>query len=190
MVRTDGSGTTAVFSEYLATINPAFREKVGVGKSVRWPVGLGAKGNEGVTGQVKLTPGSLGYIELAYATQNRLATAWIKNRAGRFVGPSVASATAAADCVEMPDSLHVSLADAGGADAYSIAAYTYFLVYEDAKDPTKGEALARFVWWAIHEGQKYGAGLDYAALPARVVARIEEKLKGLRSGSKRLLDGV
>lgn len=190
IVRTDGSGTTAVFSEYLATVSPGFQENVGVGKSVRWPVGLGAKGNEGVTGQIKITPGSIGYIELAYATQNKLPSAQVKNRSGHFVGPSIAGATAAADGVPMPDALHVSLADSASDSAYPIVAYTYLLLYEDNKDLVKGEALARFVWWAIHDGQKYGADLDYAPLPDRVVAKIESRLKGLRSGPKMLLDGV
>jgi phosphate transport system substrate-binding protein len=188
--RTDGSGTTAIFSEYVASVSPVFKEKVGVGKSVKWPIGFGAKGNEGVTGQLKIAPGAIGYIELAYATQNKLACAAVQNKAGQFVAPSVEAATAAADGVEMPDELHVSLAGATGASAYPIAAYTYLLVYDDAKDVSKGQALARFVWWATHEGQKYAKGLDYAPLPASVVSKVEAKLKALHSGGTKLLDGV
>lgn len=188
--RTDGSGTTAVFSEYVASISLAFKDKVGVGKSVRWPIGFGAKGNEGVTGQIKITPGAIGYIELAYATQNRLPCAAVENRSGRFVTPTVEAATAAADGVEMPDEMHVSLAEARGAAAYPIASYTYLLVYDDAKDVSKGQALARFVWWATHDGQKYAKALDYAPLPASVVNKVEVKLRALHSGGTKLLDGA
>ena len=188
--RSDGSGTTAIFSEYLARGVPAFAERVGVGKSVRWPVGFGAKGNEGVTGQLKSTPYSIGYIELAYALQNKLPTAQVQNRAGHFVAPSALGATAAAESVEMPDSLHVSLAEASAEAAYPIASYTYLLVPEDVKDREKGQWLARFLWWAIHDGQRFSTDLDYARLPDKVVARIEGKLRALRSGETRLLEGV
>ncbi|HET9954976.1 MAG TPA: phosphate ABC transporter substrate-binding protein PstS [Polyangiaceae bacterium] len=188
--RTDGSGTTAVFTEYLSTVNPAFKEKVGAGKSVKWPAGLGAKGNEGVTGQVKTTPGAIGYMELAYATQSKLPTAAIQNKASKFVAPSAAGATAAAESVEMSEALHVSLADAAGEAAYPIASYTYLLVYEDSKDSEKGQALAKFLWWALNDGQRFAADLDYAPLPDKVQAKVRERLKTLSSGGKRLLDGV
>jgi len=188
--RSDGSGTTAVFTDYLAAVSPAWKTTVGTGKSVKWPVGLGAKGNEGVTGQVKSTPGSIGYIELAYATQNKLPTAEIQNNAGKFVAPSLEAVSAAAAGVEMPPELHVSIVNAGGDAAYPIASYTYLLVYEDAKDRTKGEALAKFLWWATHDGQKFASALDYAPLPPTVVQKIEARLKTLKSGSKVLLTGM
>jgi phosphate transport system substrate-binding protein len=188
--RSDGSGTTAVFTDYLAAVSPTWKEKVGAGKSVKWPVGLGAKGNEGVTGQVKTTPGSIGYIEFAYATQNKLPTAQIQNKAGKFVPPSQDAASAAAAGVEMPDDLHVSIVNAAGDATYPIASYTYLLVYEDSKDSAKGEALAKFLWWATHDGQKFAAGLDYAPLPPSVVTKIEARLKTLKSGSKPLLTGL
>ncbi len=188
--RSDGSGTTAVFTDYLAAVSPAWKEKVGAGKSVKWPVGLGAKGNEGVTGQVKTTPGSIGYIEFAYATQNKLPTAEIQNKAGKFVAPSQDAASAAAAGVEMPDQLYVSIVNAAGETAYPIASYTYLLVYEDAKDPLKGEALAKFLWWATHDGQKFANALDYAPLPPAVVQKLEARLKTLKSGSKILLTGL
>lgn len=188
--RADGSGTTAILSEYLARQVPLFERRVGIGKSVRWPVGFGAKGNEGVTGQLKSTPFSIGYIELAYAVQNKLPAARIRNRAGKFVAPSVGAATAAAESVEMPDSLHVSLCDATGEDAYPIASYTYLLVPEELKEREKALWLARFLWWAVHDGQKFSNELDYARLPGKVVARIEDKLKALRSGGMQLLEGV
>jgi phosphate transport system substrate-binding protein len=188
--RSDGSGTTAVFTSYLAQVSPAWKEKVGEGKSAKWPVGLGAKGNEGVTGQIKTTPGSIGYIELAYATQNKLPTAELRNKAGKFVGPSLEAVSAAAASVEMPDELFASIVDGAGDAAYPIAAYTYLLVYEDAKDATKGRALAQFLWWALHDGQKFARALDYAPLPDSVVEKVEARLKTLRAGSTVLLSGV
>jgi phosphate transport system substrate-binding protein len=188
--RTDGSGTTAVFTDYLAKVSPEWKEKVGVGKSVNWPVGLGAKGNEGVTGQVKTTPYTIGYTELAYALQNKLAMARIKNKAGKFIVPTIEAMSAAADSVEMPDELHVSLTNADGEASYPITGYTYLLVYENAKDPVKGEALAKFVWWALHDGQSFSKDLDYAPLPAKVLTKLEARLKELRSGDKKLLSGA
>jgi phosphate transport system substrate-binding protein len=188
--RSDGSGTTAVFTEYLATVSSEFKDKVGAGKSVKWPKGLGAKGNEGVTGQIKTTPGTIGYVELAYAMQNKLPVALVRNKAGNFIEPKIEAITAAAAGVELPDSLHVSLADAAGTEAYPISSFTYLLVYDDAKDITKGRALAKFVWWAIHDGQKFAKDLHYAPLPEPAVKKVEERLKALHSGSERLLTGI
>jgi len=188
--RTDGSGTTAVFTDYLAKISPEWKEKVGTGKSVNWPTGLGAKGNEGVTGQVKTTAYTIGYIERAYASQNKLPMAELKNKAGKFVAPSIEAMSTAAAAVEMPDELFVSLADAEGDAAYPITGYSYLLVYENAKDPVKGEALAKFVWWGLHEGQKFSQGLDYAPIPGKVLTKVEARLKELRSGDKKLLSGA
>ncbi len=188
--RSDGSGTTAVFTDYLGAVSPDWKEKVGVGKSVKWPTGLGAKGNEGVTGQIKTTPGAVGYIELAYATQNKLTFAAIKNSAGEYVEPKIPAITAAAAGAGMPEELFTSLANPGGKDAYPIAAYTYILVYEDMKDPAKAEALAKFLWWAAHDGQKYAEQLHYAPLPEAVVKKIEARLKSLKSGQKVILSGL
>lgn len=185
--RSDGSGTTAVFTDYLAKVSPEWKDKVGVGKSVKWPVGLGAKGNEGVTGQIKTTPGTIGYVELAYAAQNALSTVALKNAAGKYVKPDLAAITAAAAGIEMPDTLHVSIANAPGETAYPISAFTYLLVYEDAPDAVKGKAIAKFVWWAIHDGQAFAEALHYAPLPGPVVTKVEARLKTLRSGEKALL---
>lgn len=182
--RSDGSGTTAVFTDYLVKISPEFKDKVGQGKSVKWPVGLGAKGNEGVTGQVKTTPNSIGYVELVYASQNKMPVAQLKNVAGNFVTPSVAATTAAAAGVELPEALFASVTNATGADAYPISAYTYLLVFEDLVDPAKGPALADFIWWAIHDGQKECEPLGYAPLPAKVVAQVEASLKSLKVKDK------
>ena len=189
--RADGSGTTAVFTEYLSAVSPAWKEKVGQGKSVHFPVGLGAKGNEGVAGQLKTTPGALGYLELAYAHQTGLATAALQNRAGQFVTPSLAGITAAAAdaAAAMPDDLRVSIVDAAGAAAYPISAFTYVLVYEDAADALKAKALASFLWWAVHDGQRHGEALEYAPLPSPVVQRVEQRLRALRSGSQVVLAG-
>jgi len=185
--RADGSGTTAIFTHFLASVSPEWGERAGAGKSVRWPIGMGAKGNEGVTGQLQATPGAIGYTELAYATQNGLPRAAIKNRAGRFVGPSAAAATAAAEAVEEPDSLQISLESAAHEDAYPLAAYTYVLAYENAPEQRRGEALARFLWWAVHDGQRFTRPLDYAPLPARVVTKVEGVLKRLKAGGKPIL---
>jgi phosphate transport system substrate-binding protein len=185
--RSDGSGTTSVFTGYLATVSADWKSKVGAGKSVSWPAGLGAKGNEGVTGQVKSTPGAIGYLELAYANQNKMSVALLKNKAGQFIEPKISAITAAASAAEMPETLHVDIVDTAGDAAYPISAYTYLLVYEDTKDFAKGDALAKFLSWAIHDGQKFAESLDYAPLPEKVVALVDKKLKTLKSGSKTLL---
>jgi phosphate transport system substrate-binding protein len=182
--RSDGSGTTAIFTELLAHASDTFRERVGSGKSVRFPTGLGAKGNEGVTGLVRSTPLSIAYTELAYATQSGLPRAAIRNRAGHFVAPAADSVRAAAESVPMPESLHVSLASAPSAGAYPLTAYTYLLLYRDAPDERKGDALARFVWWAVHDGQRHARELDYAPLPAAVVTQVEGAVRGLRAGGR------
>lgn len=187
--RSDGSGTTAVFTEYLSKVSPAWAQKTGSGKSVKFPAGLGAKGNEGVAGQLKTSPGSIGYIELAYAKQTGIPFAAIRNQAGKFVEPSLEgiSAAAAASMGAIPEDLRVSIVDPPGDGAYPIAAFTYLLVYEEQTDATKGRALAQFLWWAIHDGQSFGPPLHYAALPPEIVTRVEAKLRSLRAGGQPLL---
>ncbi|HEV8550393.1 MAG TPA: phosphate ABC transporter substrate-binding protein PstS, partial [Polyangiaceae bacterium] len=185
--RTDGSGTTAIFTQYLAAASPRWRQDVGAGKSVRWPVGVGAKGNEGVTAQLQATPGAIGYTELAYATQIRLPRAELRNSVGAFVGASSQTVTAAAEAVPMPASLQVSLASAASANAYPLSAYTYLLVYEEVDDATKARALARFLWWTVHEGQRFTPALDYAPLPPGVVTQVEGALHRLRGAGKSAL---
>ncbi len=188
--RSDGSGTTAVFTDYLIKVSPEFKDKVGQGKSVKWPKGLGAKGNEGVTGQVKTTPNTIGYVELAYAVQNKLPLALLKNKAGQFIEPSIAAVSAAAAGIELPDTLAVSITDADGEKAYPISSFTYLLVYADLQDPKKGPALAEFLWWAIHDGQRECEALNYAPLPTKVVAKVEARLKELKVGDKPALAGL
>ncbi|MBM4361243.1 MAG: phosphate ABC transporter substrate-binding protein PstS [Deltaproteobacteria bacterium] len=187
--RSDGSGTTAVFTEYLGKISPEWKEKGGVGKSVKFPVGLGAKGNEGVTGQVKTSAGSIGYVELAYALQNGLTMASLRNSAGNFVAPSVESVSVAAASVTLPDSLTVSLTDPPGPAAYPIASYSYVLVYEDSVDAAKGKVLAEFFRWALHEGQGLAGALHYAPLPESVVKQTEARLLTLKGAGQPLLGG-
>jgi phosphate transport system substrate-binding protein len=185
--RTDGSGTTNVFTDYLSAVSAEWKEKVGAGKSVKWPTGLGAKGNDGVTGQLTTTPYTIGYIERAYATQNKLPMAELKNKTGKFIAPTTPAISAAADGVEMPPELYVSLVNSAAEAAYPISGYSYMLVYADAKDSIKGEAIAKYLWWALHDGQKFSESLDYAPLPAKVVTLVEARLKELTAGGKKLL---
>jgi len=181
VVRADGSGTTALFTEYLAATNPSWAQSVGMGKSVRFPVGLGAKGNEGVTAQLKSVKGSIGYIELAYARQNQLAMADLGNRAGRFVAPSFVSILAAAQAKSsaLPADLRLSILDAAGPDSYPIAAFSYLLLPRTPRAPEKLQSLKAFVSWALTTGQPLGASLDYAPLPQAVVQRGQELLSTL-----------
>jgi len=170
--RSDGSGTTYIFTDYLSKISPEWKSKVGAGTSVNWPVGLGGKGNEGVTGLVKSTPGSLGYVELIYAHQQKLAVADIKNKSGNFITPSLASITAAAAGAEIPDDYRVSITDGPGKDAYPIAGFTWLLVHKDTKDKAKGTAIVNFLRWAITDGQAMTTQLDYAPLPKSLQERV------------------
>ena len=170
--RSDGSGTTYIFTDYLSKVSPEWKNKVGSGTSVNWPVGLGGKGNEGVTGIIKSTPGSLGYVELIYAIQQKLPVAEIKNRDGSWVKPSLESTTAAAAGVEMPADFRVSITNPGGKDAYPISGFTYLLVHRDAKDKAKGTAIVNFLRWAVTDGQKLTTALDYAPLPKPVQERV------------------
>lgn len=177
--RSDGSGTSFGFTDYLSKISPEWKARVGAGTSVQWPVGLGGKGNDGVTGLVKQTPGAIGYVELAYANQNKLALAELRNREGVFVKPTLASTSAAAAGVAMPADYRVSITDAPGKDAWPIASFTYLLVHRDQRDATKGEALVNFLWWATHDGQRHAPPLDYAPLPKAVVAMVEKTIQSL-----------
>lgn len=185
--RSDGSGTTAVFTDYLEKVSPAWKSAVGSGKSVKWPVGLGGKGNEGVTGLVKSTAGAVGYVELAYAKQNGLPMASLKNADGQFVAPSPASTSAAAAGVSVPEDFRISITNAKGQDAYPIAAFTYVLVHQDQGNAEKGKAIAQFLWWAVHDGQALAAPLDYAPLPKPIVSKVEAALKTIKAQGKAAL---
>ena len=178
--RSDGSGTTYIFTDYLSTAVPAWKTSVGKGKEVKWPVGLGAKGNEGVAGQVKQTPGSVGYVELAYATQNQLPIAAIRNKSGQFVAASVPAVTAAAagaaKALPATTDYRISIVDAPGADSYPISSFTWILVYQHQTDAVKGKKLVDFLNWALTEGEKSAVTLDYAPLPAEMATTVKAKL--------------
>jgi phosphate transport system substrate-binding protein len=189
--RSDGSGTSAVFTDYLSKVSSEWKEKVGTGTSPNWPVGIGGKGNEGVTGQVKNTPNTIGYVELAYATQNKLPVALIKNKGGEFVSPTLDTVTAAAaeSLSVTPEDLRVSITDPNSKTAYPISSYTYILVYKEQKDAAKGKALADFLWWGIHDGEQHAKDLLYAPLPPEIVKRAEAKIKSMTAGGTTLLQG-
>jgi phosphate transport system substrate-binding protein len=187
--RSDGSGTTAIFTEYLSAAVPRWKDKVGAGKTVNFPVGLGAKGNEGVAGQLKTSPGSVGYVELAYAIETKQPVAAIQNQAGQFVTPSLEGITAAADGLadKIPSDMRSFIVNAPGQAAYPISGFTYILVYRDQQDPAKGKALAEFLWWAVHDGQAYGPPLHYAKLPSSTVTRVEQQLQSIQAGDQPVL---
>jgi ABC-type phosphate transport system substrate-binding protein len=180
--RSDGRGTTYIFTDYLNTVSPSWSGSLGKGKDVKWPVGLGGKGNEGVAGQVNQTPGSIGYVELAYAKQNKLPYANVRNADGRFVSPSIASVTAAAASMKLPKNTdyRVSIVNAPGKDSYPISSMTWILVYQNQPDKVKGTKLVNFLRWAYKNGEKSAATLDYAPLPASMVATLQNRLKTIR----------
>ena len=188
--RADSSGTSAVFTDFLSKTVPEWKEKVGTNKQPSWVtgVGVGAKGNDGVMGQVKQTPNSIGYVELTFAKANNLPTALVKNKAGQFVEASLegVSAAAAGSVASMPEDLRTQITNADGATAYPISTYTYILVYKDQADAAKGKAIADFLWWATHDGEKFAKDLHYAPLPAEVVTKVETKIKSMTSGGKAL----
>jgi phosphate transport system substrate-binding protein len=178
--RSDGSGTSYVFTDYLASVSPSWAAKPGKGKEVRWPVGLGGKGNEGVAGQIKQIPGSIGYVELAYAKQNKLAFADMKNAKGQFVTPTIAAVTAAAagaaGALPANTDYRVSIVNAAGPNAYPISSFTWLLVYKTQTDAAKSKKLLDFVRWALTDGEKSAASLDYAPLPASMAKQLLKHL--------------
>jgi phosphate transport system substrate-binding protein len=188
--RAEGSGTSAALTSYLAAHNDKWRETVGSGTSARFPVGVGAKGNEGVTAFIKSTPLSIGYVELVYARQSGLAMAKVKNRAGKLVAPTldaIERAAQSASSASAKSEERVVLLDSPDEDAYPIAALSYVVLPIDARDRGKAESLAKFLWWAVHEGQGFARALDYVALPPFLVARAESALRELRADGRPLL---
>jgi phosphate transport system substrate-binding protein len=169
--RSDGSGTTYIFCDYLSKVSPEFKQKVGVATSVNWPVGVGGKGNEGVAGLVKQTPGTLGYVELIYATQNNISYGAVKNHDGQYLKASLdaVTAAAAASAASMPADFRVSITDAPGAAAYPIASYTWVLLFEDSPDKARSRKMVDFMKWALSDGQRFAKDLGYAPLPESVV---------------------
>jgi len=178
--RSDGSGTTYIFTDYLSAVSPEWASKVGKNTSVEWPTGLGGKGNEGVSGQIKQVPGAIGYIELAYAKQNKLPYADMKNAAGHYVTASIESVTAALATAQIPDDFRFSMVNPPGADAYPIAGTTWLLVYQEQKDAARGKKLVEFLKWAYTEGEKMASALDYAPLPDNVQARVLKRVAEIK----------
>jgi phosphate transport system substrate-binding protein len=174
--RSDGSGTTYIWTDYLSKISPEWKTKVGTNTSVNWPTGIGGKGNEGVAGQIKQTLGALGYVELIYAVQNKMPYADVKNSAGNFIKPSLESVTAALATADIPDDFRFSMTNAPGKDAYPIAGATWLLVYEQQKDATKGKKLVEFLKWALTDGEKMAKDLQYAPLPESVQQRVLKRI--------------
>jgi phosphate transport system substrate-binding protein len=177
--RSDGSGTTYIFVDYLSKVSPEWKKTVGVATSVNWPVGVGGKGNEGVAGLVKQTPGSIGYVELVYAKQNKIDYGSVQNLAGEFVSATLESVTTAATAAAkaMPKDFRVSITNAPGSGVYPISSFTWILLYERPGDRKRSKIMVDFMKWALTEGQKYATDLGYAPLPQEVVALEMEALK-------------
>ncbi len=186
--RSDGSGTTFIFVDYLSKVGKEWETRVGRGTSVAWPIGLGAKGNEGVTGLVKQIPGSIGYVELTYAKQNKLPTALVKNKKGNFVKPTLPSITAAAGKIKIPDDTRVSITDTDADDGYPISSFTWILVYKEQKYKNRSleraKQLVKLLWWIIHDGQNYTEPLDYAKLSTEAVKKAEAIIKSITYDGK------
>ncbi len=180
--RSDGSGTTFIFTDYLTKVSSDWQSQAGKGTSVKWPVGLGGKGNEGVAGMIRQMQGSIGYIELIYAVQNKITYGTVKNAAGAFVKASLDSVTAAAASAvkSMPADFRVSITNAPGKDAYPISSFTWLLIPAQSKDAAKGKIIADFLNWMVDDGQKMTADLTYAPLPASLVTKVKEEIKEVR----------
>lgn len=187
--RSDGSGTTNIFTDYLSKVSPQWKTQVGAGTSVNWPVGLGGKGNDGVTALVKQQTGGIGYVELAYAVQNHITFALMRNKAGVFVAPTLSATTAAmaAFVNQIPADYRIFITNAPGKDAYPITGFTWLLVDQDQPNLAKGHELVQFLWWAIHDGQVYAPQLFYAALPKAMVQRVETTIRTISYQGKPIL---
>lgn len=190
--RSDGSGTTNIFTDYLSKISPEWQSKVGKGTAVNWPVGLGGKGNEGVSGLIRQTPGGVGYIELAYAIQNKMMYARVQNKSGRYITPSIAS-TSAAGNVQMPADSKVSLTNTDAPDGYPISGFTWALIYKEQsynnRSEKRAQNLLNLLWWNTHEGQQYCAGLYYAPLSKEAAAIAENILRSATYKGTPVLQG-
>jgi phosphate transport system substrate-binding protein len=180
--RSDGSGTTYIFADYLAKVSPEWKKRVGVNTALNWPVGLGGKGNEGVAGYVKQTPGSIGYVELIYALQNGIAYGSVQNMAGKFLRATIDGVTAAAAgaASSMPADFRVSITNAPGDAAYPISSFTWMIFYENPKDKAAAKTMVEFMKWALTDGQEFTRDLGYAPLPASVVKLEMEALKKIK----------
>jgi len=181
--RTDSSGTTFIFTDYLSKVSPEWKSKVGANKAVSWPTGLGGNQNAGVTGLVKQTPGSIGYVELIYAIQNKIAYGVVKNAAGAYIKASMESVSQAAAGVTMPDDFRVSITNASGKNAYPIASFTWMLIPGNIADANKAKAIHAFLAWMLSDGQKIAPTLDFAPLPKPVVEKEQKQLAMLEKGA-------
>jgi phosphate transport system substrate-binding protein len=188
--RSDGSGTTFIFTDYLSKISPEWKSGPGTGKSLNWPTGLGAKGNPGVAGLIKQLPGSFGYVELIYAMQNNMPVASVKNKSGVYVEPTIKSTSAAAN-VSMPADTRASITDTTAKNGYPISGFTWIIIYKDQKygnkDKEKADATLKLLWWMTHEGQSLAEPLQYAPLPKDAVAKAETILKSAVYGNAKIL---
>jgi phosphate transport system substrate-binding protein len=181
--RSDGSGTTYIFTDYLSNVSSAWKSQVGKGSAVNWPVGLGGNGNEGVADQVLQNPGSIGYVELAYARNKKMSYADLKNGAGNYVLPTLESVTAALATATIPDDFRFSIVNASGDQAYPISGASWLLIYQFQKDAEKGKKLVQFAKWAMTEGQKLSPSLDYAPIPPDVAQRVLKHLDDISFGN-------
>ncbi len=188
--RADGSGTTYIFADYLSKNNSEWKEKVGRSTSLNWPVGIGGKGNDGVSSQVSRSPGAVGYVELVYALQNDIAFADVRNAAGEFVRPSIPGVTAALANASrtLPEDLRFSITNAPGKESYPISSATWFLVYKEQSNLQRAKALLEFIRWAVTDGQKYSASLGYAPLPQQIQKLNIEKLKSAMCNGRVILN--
>jgi len=178
--RSDGSGTTAVFTKHLSAISSQWRSQVGEGKTVKWPVGVGAKGNEGVTAQIQQSQGTIGYIEYGYAKINNLSTALLQNKAGKFVPPTISNAANALSAVTLPGNLRAFIADPRGANSYPIVTYTWILAPRNTGNPAKARALKAMLNWGLTQGQQYAPQLGYVPLPANVVTKVRSAINTIK----------
>jgi phosphate transport system substrate-binding protein len=178
--RSDGSGTTFIFTNYLSKVSTDWSTKVGNATSVNWPGDIGAEKNAGVAGVVQQTAGAIGYVELAYAVQNDLPWVLLKNAAGNYEAPTLAGTTKAAEGITLPDDMKIMITNSSNPDAYPICGFTWILVYVNQTDKAKGETLVNMLWWAIHDGQQYGAALDYASLSSAAVAKAENEIMSIK----------
>jgi phosphate transport system substrate-binding protein len=185
--RSDGSGTTFIFTNYLSKVSEEWKTTVGNATSVNWPGDIGGQGNAGVAGQVQQVPGAIGYVELAYAVQNNLPWVQLKNAAGNYIEPSLAATTKAAEGVTLPDDMKVMITNSPNPDAYPIAGFTWILVYVNQTDKAKGETLVKMLWWAIHDGQQYTTPLDYAPLSSAAVTEAENEILSIKYQGQTLL---
>lgn len=181
--RSDGSGTTGIFTHYLSAVSPEWQSKVGASTTVNWPVGVGGKGNTGVAAAIKSTANSFGYVELAYVIANNFAYGLVQNAAGNYIAPSLDGAKEdAANFTNIPDDLRFYIVNAPGANSYPISGFSWLLVYQNQTNADKGQAIANLLWWVIHDGQSYSTALTYVPLPASIVTKEEAKIKTMTCG--------